>query len=46
MAVGVVLGKLLPGATNALRQLESGDGSQINFLPLIGAVGEKRNLVV
>ena len=30
MLVGVMLGKLVPGATNALRQLEFGKGSQIN----------------
>src|SRR5512147_511184 len=30
MAVGVVLGKLLPGFTDAVRRLEFGDGSQIN----------------
>jgi len=30
MVVGVLLGKLLPGATHALRRLEFGDGSQIN----------------
>jgi ACR3 family arsenite transporter len=30
MVVGVLLGKLLPGATNALRRLEFGEGSQIN----------------
>jgi arsenite transporter len=30
MVVGVLLGKLLPGATNALRRLEFGEGSRIN----------------
>ena len=30
MVVGVLFGKLLPGATNALRRLEFGEGSQIN----------------
>jgi ACR3 family arsenite transporter len=30
MAVGVLFGKLLPGATGALRGLEFGEGSQIN----------------
>jgi ACR3 family arsenite transporter len=30
MAAGVALGRLLPGATDALRGLELGDGSQIN----------------
>jgi len=30
MVVGVLLGKLLPGATDALRRLEFGSGSQIN----------------
>jgi ACR3 family arsenite transporter len=30
MVVGVLLGKLLPGATNVLRRLEFGEGSQIN----------------
>jgi ACR3 family arsenite transporter len=31
MVVGVAVGKLLPGATGALRRLEFGDGSQINL---------------
>jgi ACR3 family arsenite transporter len=31
MVVGVLLGKLLPGATNALRHLEFGGGSRINI---------------
>ena len=31
MAVGVLVGKLLPGATSALRRLEIGEGSQINL---------------
>jgi ACR3 family arsenite transporter len=31
MAVGIALGKLLPGFTDALRRLEFGDGSQINM---------------
>ncbi|MCM3876606.1 MAG: ACR3 family arsenite efflux transporter [Thermoanaerobaculia bacterium] len=30
MVVGVALGKLLPGATDAIRKLEFGEGSQIN----------------
>jgi ACR3 family arsenite transporter len=30
MVVGVLLGKLLPGVTDALRRLEFGEGSQIN----------------
>ena len=30
MVVGVALGKLLPGATGAVRKLEFGEGSQIN----------------
>ena len=30
MVVGVGLGKLLPGVTDALRRLEFGEGSQIN----------------
>ncbi len=30
MVVGVLLGKFLPGATNVLRRLEFGEGSQIN----------------
>ncbi len=30
MVVGVLLGKALPGVTNALRRLEFGEGSQIN----------------
>jgi ACR3 family arsenite transporter len=30
MVVGVLIGKLLPGATNALRRLEFGEGSRIN----------------
>ena len=30
MVVGILLGKLLPGATDALRRLEFGEGSQIN----------------
>jgi len=30
MLVGVALGRLLPGATDALRRLEFGEGSQIN----------------
>ena len=30
MLVGVLLGKLVPAATDALRRLEFGDGSQIN----------------
>jgi ACR3 family arsenite transporter len=30
MVVGILLGKLLPGFTDALRRLEFGDGSQIN----------------
>ena len=31
MAVGVVAGKLLPGAVGALREIEFGQGSQINL---------------
>ena len=30
MIAGIAIGKLLPGAINSLRQLEFGEGSQIN----------------